>query len=175
MVQMVAWITSLVFMLIIAGVFIWVALSSRKKQKDYEPIVKRWYKARTVYGTIVVVIMLVATIYTLRMLPYNKPIYGEASENPTVVDVEAIQFGWNISKTEFEVGESVQFDVTTPDVTHGFGLYDKDMELIAQTQAMPDYTNTVYVTFDEPGTYTVLCLEYCGLGHHQMMAEIVVK
>src|SRR5690625_2843202 len=174
MIQLVAWITSLVFMIFIAVVFGWVALSS-KKTEDYEPIIKKWYKARKTYGLIVVLIMLIATIYTLRLLPYNQPVYGEVSDEPIVVDVEAIQFGWNISQTEFSIGDSVQFDVTTPDVTHGFGLYDENMELIAQTQAMPEYTNTVYVTFEKPGTYTILCLEYCGLGHHLMMAEITVE
>src|SRR5690625_1089472 len=102
MVQMVAWITSLVFILIIAAVFGWVALSSTKK-KEYDSIIKKWYKARKVYGTVVVVIMLAVTFYTLRELPFNQPVYSEGTE-PTIVDVEAIQFGWNISQTEFEVG-----------------------------------------------------------------------
>jgi cytochrome c oxidase subunit 2 len=47
---------------------------------------------------------------------------------------------------------------------------------VAQTQSMPGYTNVLRHTFDEPGTYKILCLEYCGLGHHEMSAEInVVK
>src|SRR5690625_3298126 len=173
MIQTVAWITSLVFILIIAAVFVWVFLNSSKKE-DYTKVVKKWYKTRKVYGIIVVLLMLVVTIYTLRELPYNEPVYKEGTE-VYEVDVEAIQFGWNISETEFQVGDSVEFNVTTPDVTHGFGIYDEDMELIAQTQAMPEYTNTVYMTFDDPGTYTILCLEYCGLGHHLMMAELTVE
>lgn len=173
MVQTVAWVMSLFFMLIVAAVFGWVAFRSTEKQ-DYEPITKKWYKTRTVYGISLVIFMLIIMIYTLRDLPFNEPAYSEGSE-PTIVDVEAIQFGWIISETEFEVGESVEFLVTTADVTHNFGLYDPDMNIIAQTQAMPEYTNIVYITFDEPGTYEVLCLEYCGLGHHLMVAELTVK
>jgi len=173
MIQTVAWVTSLIFILIIAAVFVWVFLNSSKKE-DYTKVVRKWYKTRKVYGIIVVLLMLVVTIYTLRELPYNEPVYKEGTD-VYEVDVEAIQFGWNISETEFKVGDSVEFNVTTPDVTHGFGIYDEDMELIAQTQAMPEYTNTVYMTFDDPGTYTILCLEYCGLGHHLMTAEITVQ
>jgi len=173
MIQTIAWVSSLFFILIIAGVFAWVFLNS-KKQENFNKVVKKWYKTRKVYGVIVVLIMLVVTIYTLRELPYNAPVY-EAGTDVQVVDVEAIQFGWNISQTEFNVGDSVEFNVTTPDVTHGFGIYNEEMELIAQTQAMPEYTNTVYMTFSETGTYTVLCLEYCGLGHHLMMAELTVE
>ncbi len=172
MIQTVAWIISLFFMLMVAAVFGVVALKS-KERKDYEPIKKKWYKARTFYGISLVVLMLVLTIYTLRELPYNQPVYGQGKD-PTIVDVEALQFGWNISQTSFKVGEPIEFDVTSADVNHGFGIYDEDMNLIAQTQAMPEYVNKVYITFDEPGTYEVLCLEYCGLAHHLMIATLEV-
>lgn len=172
MIQSVAWFTSIIFIALIAVVFIWVFLNSKKKE-DFDHVVTKWYKTRKVYGITVVLLMLVVTIYTLRDLPYNAPVY-EAGAKVYEVDVEAIQFGWNISQTEFAVGDSVEFKVTTPDVTHGFGIYDENMELLAQTQAMPEYENKVYLTFSEPGTYTILCLEYCGLGHHLMTAELTV-
>lgn len=173
MIQTVAWITSLVFILLIAFVFGFVALKSTEKQ-EYEPIIKKWYKMRKIYGTILVLFMIVVMVYTLRELPFNQPVYSEGEE-PVIVDVEALQFGWNISEREFEAGQSIEFHVTTADVTHGFGIYDEEMNLIAQTQAMPEVTNVVYITFDKPGTYTILCLEYCGTAHHLMMDEIVIK
>lgn len=173
MIQTVAWITSLIFMLFVVIVFGIVALKS-KETRDYEPIKKKWYKARTFYGSVLVILLLAVTIYTLRDLPYNQPAYGEGQE-PTVVEVDSFQFGWELSQTEFSVGEPIEFNVTSSDVTHGFGIYDEEMNLLAQTQAMPEYTNTVYITFEEPGTYEILCLEYCGLAHHLMIEEIVVK
>src|SRR5699024_5793102 len=173
MMQIIAFITSFIFMLMIAGVFGWVALKSRER-RAYDPIVKRWYKTRKFYGTGLVIFMLVLSIYTLRELPYNEPAYG-ASQEATVVNVEALQFGWNIDQHEFEAGERIEFRVTSADVNHAFGIYDEDMNLIEQTQAMPNYTNKVYVTFDEPGTYEIMCLEYCGVGHHMMKDELVVK
>ena len=173
MVQIVASVTSLFFMLVITAVFVFVAAKSQEK-RDYEPIKKKWYKARTFYGSALVAVLLIVTIYTLRELPYDKPVYGAETE-PTIVDVEALQFGWNMSETEFSAGEPIEFHVTSSDVTHGFGIYDKDKNLLAQTQAMPEYTNEVYITFDEPGTYEILCLEYCGLAHHVMIGKIEVK
>jgi len=172
MIQTVAWVVSLFFMLLIAVVFVFVAIKSKEKQ-DYEPIKKKWYKARTFYGVTLVVVMLVITIYTLRELPYNQPVYSAGVE-PTIVDVEALQFGWKMSKTEFKVGEPIEFHVTSSDVNHGFGIYDQDMNMLAQTQAMPEYTNKVYITFNKPGTYEILCLEYCGLAHHLMIGTIEV-
>ncbi len=64
--------------------------------------------------------------------------------------------------------------MTSKDVNHGFAIYDQGLRLIAQTQAMPNYVNILRVTFPTPGTYRVLCLEFCGLAHHQMMSEIAV-
>ena len=48
------------------------------------------------------------------------------------------------------------------------------MRIVAQTQAMPGYVNVLRYTFKEPGTYQVLCLEYCGVEHHDMKTEINV-
>ncbi|MFD2132721.1 cytochrome C oxidase subunit II [Pseudogracilibacillus auburnensis] len=173
MIQLIVWYATLLFIILLAVVFGWVAFSSKKKQ-DYAPIIKRWYKARSIYGVLLVVLMLVVTIYTLRELPFNEPSHVEGVE-VIPVHVEAFQFGFELNMTEFSVGDTVEFNVTTKDVTHGFGVYDPDMVLVGQTQAMPEYTNTFYLTFDQPGTYQVLCLEYCGLAHHMMMTEMVVK
>jgi len=173
LIQTVVWFASLFFILLIAGVFLWVAIKS-KEESSYEPVVKKWYKARSIYGILLVLLMLVVTIYTLRDLPFNQPSYVESSEI-IEVDAESFQFGYELSQNEFSVGDTVKFNVTTRDVTHGFGIYNPDKELIAQTQAMPEYENSFYVTFEDAGTYEVLCLEYCGLGHHLMKVEFVVK
>lgn len=172
--QQIAWIVSLILMGAIILVFAFVVYNSSTRRADYDPIVKKWYKIRSVYGLALIAAIILISLGTLRHLPYDKPVYGEGIE-PVVVDVEAIQFGFKMSQTEFKVGQPIEFHVTSSDVNHGFGLYDETMNVLAQTQAMPEYTNTVYYTFDEPGTYEVLCLEYCGLGHHQMIAKITVK
>ena len=72
-------------------------------------------------------------------------------------------------------GAAVEFRVTTLDVNHGFSLYAPDGPLVAQTQAMPGYMNRLRVTFDQPGTYTVLCLEFCGMSHHRMRGVVEVR
>ena len=71
-------------------------------------------------------------------------------------------------------GIPVQFEVTSGDVNHGVGIYDADDHLLTQTQAMPGVTNRLVHTFAQPGRYRILCLEYCGLAHHGMIAEFDV-
>ena len=70
--------------------------------------------------------------------------------------------------------QSVRFDVTSADVNHGFGIYTREGRLVAQTQAMPGYVNRLRLQFDRPGTYRVMCLEFCGLSHHVMTGVIEV-
>ena len=66
------------------------------------------------------------------------------------------------------------FNVRAGDVTHGLGVYDPQMRLIGQTQAMPGYENSLKLTLSEPGTYKLLCMEYCGLAHHAMTSDFTV-
>jgi cytochrome c oxidase subunit 2 len=72
-------------------------------------------------------------------------------------------------------GKLVEFDVTSKDVNHNLAIYNSAGELVAQVQAMPDYTNRLFYRFDAPGHYYVLCLEYCGLAHHAMNTEFDVR
>ncbi len=30
-------------------------------------------------------------------------------------------------------------------------------------------------TFDKPGTHTIICHEFCGIGHNAMFGEVVVE
>ncbi len=68
----------------------------------------------------------------------------------------------------------IEFDITSNDVNHGFGLYDPQGNLVGQVQAMPGYVNHLIFTFHEPGTYTVRCLELCCMPHFAMESQITV-
>jgi cytochrome c oxidase subunit 2 len=173
MYQSIAWYTTLFFVFLIALAFSFVYGESRKL-KEYEPIQKKGYKIRKYYFLCLVAIMGFASAISLSRLPYHNH-HALAKGSEKQVNVTGMQFSWQLSDENFVVGEPVQFRVTSKDVTHGFGLYDTNSQLIAQTQAMPGYTNTVYVTFKKPGTYKILCLEYCSTGHHLMVKDIIVK
>jgi cytochrome c oxidase subunit 2 len=149
-----AWIITLILMAAIIAPFIHVARHSGEKT-DYPSVQKSTGRVRVMLFWGLVAFCTPVIVYSLTDLPYAAP--PDASGEPLV-----------------PAGAPVAFHVTSADVNHAFGLYDTDMRLVAQTQAMPEYTNILYHTFTEPGTYKVLCLEYCGLSHHGMAAEITV-
>lgn len=108
------------------------------------------------------------------LAPFPIPDQHAASDARVVVNVEGQQWGWRVSPGTVEAHVPVEFRVTSADVNHGFGIYDPDGRLLAQTQAMPGVTNRLLYTFARPGRYRVMCLEYCGLIHHGMRAEFEV-
>lgn len=122
---------------------------------------------------IAVVVALVSLLFaTIFFTPYgdsagNKPIQ--------VVKVTGLQFAWKIEPSTVEAGKKVRFDVVATDVSHGFGVYTAKLKYLFQVQAVPNSVTSVYHTFDKPGVYKVLCLEFCGKDHHLMEAQFEVK
>ncbi len=119
----------------------------------------------------VVVAIFAASIYWLPYAFIRTMTLGRPS---ITVQVIAEQWAWTFTKYKFKAGVPVEFDVTSKDVNHGFGLYDPSGRLLGQVQAMPGYINRLIFTFQEPGTYTVRCLELCGTPHFLMQAQITV-
>lgn len=120
------------------------------------------------------VIMIVALFALLMGTIFYVP-YGEsAGPNKQVVNVTGVQFAWSISPASVRAGTPVEFLATTRDVSHGFGVY-KDGTLLFQAQVISGKTQRIVHTFDEPGTYDVLCMEFCGAGHHKMISTLEVK
>lgn len=108
---------------------------------------------------------------TLRDLPYS---IADTGEPVTIVEITAHQWYWVVSRTEIPANQPIIFRAASQDVNHGFGIYDDSTRLIAQVQVMPGYVNELAVEFDQPGTYKLMCLEYCGLAHHAMEGVINV-
>jgi cytochrome c oxidase subunit 2 len=98
-----------------------------------------------------------------------------ATSNAQTVNVTGSQWYWEIDKAQLVAGEPVVFNVHTQDVNHGMGIYDDAFQLLVQVQAMPGYLNRIQYTFEKPGKYRILCMEFCGVSHHDMTAEFIVS
>jgi len=141
------------------------------------------YRIRSMYFVIIVGVAVVSLAFTLPMVPYP----GKFGDKKPELTVKAVGEMWSWSlgpgsggasaggNLTLPVGKLVEFEVSSKDVNHNFAIYNSAGELVAQVQSMPDYTNRLFHTFDVPGRYYVLCLEYCGVAHHAMNAEFDVK
>ena len=166
------WLITITCLLIVASAFTFVISSSRTRNEDYDDIVKRSYKFRKIFFIVFLLGGIIITSLTMKNLPYDA--HAKVSGDVIKVNATGHQWYWDIDKTHFIVGQPVIFNVTSADVNHGFGIYNDKLTLLIQTQAMPGYINKLVHTFDKPGKYKILCLEYCGLSHHAMVAELTV-
>ena len=107
-------------------------------------------------------------------LPFDK-----AYETPKVIKIDektyqvyAVASMWQFQPSEIYIptGSEVDFYITSKDVVHGFNIYEKNVNLMA----IYGNLNKTTVKFDEPGVYKITCHEYCGVGHQNMQAQVIV-
>ncbi len=80
---------------------------------------------------------------------------------------------WFFNPKEITVprGAEVTFYVTSKDVTHGFIIEQHNINLML----VPGQVASARARFKRPGTYRIICHEYCGSGHHTMIGKIIVE
>jgi cytochrome c oxidase subunit 2 len=160
---------TIALLLVLTLCFIWV-LRRTAMPTPMETLTTAAYKLRKRLFLLALVSGAAITGFTLLPWPYDA--HGSAVTRH--IDVKARQWAWELSDPTARVGEVIEFRVTSEDVNHSFALYDPQKQIVAQIQAMPGFTNKVRHRFASPGVYKVLCLEYCGVAHHGMAAEIQV-
>lgn len=169
--QEIAWYLTVVLVGLVALVFARVASQSGQTE-DYGPVQSRAYRIRAFIFFGLILAGVAIAVATLRNLPY---VAAGTPSPPQVVTAKGFQWYWEVNRKSVLAGEPVEFQITSADVNHGVGIYDSQLRLVAQAQAMPGYVNRLRYTFTEPGKYRLMCLEYCGLAHHDMTAVLEVK
>ena len=130
--------------------------------------------ARRENGWLAVVVALLVSLLlgTIWLTPYGAD--PAASAGGQVVELTGTQFAWQIEPRSVPAGRPLEFRVRASDVNHAVGLYDPDDKLVFQVQAMPGRLQKEYVTLRKPGTYRIICLEFCGVGHQLMLDRLEV-
>lgn len=170
---------------LIVCIVLFLILTSSRDEDKYAAK-NKVYKIRGTYFWILTISLVVVLFISLRFVPYPQ-IQNEPEMDVTVV---GMQWFWKMSvgdsketpvaftgsdEIDLPVNKTVRFIVRSGDVNHGFGIYNNDGVLLAQTQAMPQYRNELVYQFKDPGEYEILCLEYCGMPHAFMVGKIHVK
>lgn len=174
MLQQIVWNVSLALMALVGFGFVFVAINSGARQDDYAPLQKRAYRLRGRLFWLLVVLFGTPMVYTLIDLPYDAIRSAQGSGSVQAINATGHMWRWELSQDAVEAGRPVEFRVSSADVNHGFAIYNPEMKIVAQVQAMPGVVNTLRHTFDKEGVYRIMCLEYCGVAHHNMTAEITV-
>ncbi len=156
----------------------------------------RWrlqYRAEVIFAALLVVLAVFAdarstaafTAYEAD-LPKGESLAGtlESGESldafDRVVRVFAFQWGFAFvdengaaarNAVRVAPNEKVLFSIMSNDVIHGFNIPAARMT----TEFEPGAVRYIWIrTPEEPGKYLIQCLNYCGVGHAQMKAWLVV-
>ena len=165
------WMLTLAGIGVVALTFIYVIAGSGK-QADSQQVTRKAYAIRRWWFAALVLLGVGVAYASLQPFPIGDQ--GAQSQTAQIVNAVGRQWSWELSQNRVTAGAPVQFNVTSVDVNHGFAIYGPNDRIVTQVQAMPGFTNRLLYTFKDLGKYRVMCLEYCGMVHHAMVAEFEV-
>jgi cytochrome c oxidase subunit 2 len=103
--------------------------------------------------------------------PFDNPGVFQTGDDEVSVVMVAEAWGYTPNVITVPVGSEVTFTVTSKDVIHGFMI----PRTTVNAMLIPGQVTRVTYTFDEAGEHDLLCHEFCGIGHHNMFARVVVE
>ena len=106
--------------------------------------------------------------YTVRN---DGPRQSPVVKPPPGGDVYLVARLWDFWPTiELEKNKTYRFHLSSMDWQHGFSLQPANINI----QVVPNYEHVVSFTPNKPGEYSIICNEYCGIGHHMMISKLYV-
>jgi len=106
--------------------------------------------------------------YTIRTeRPRNYPVVAPPAGGDVYMLARLWEF-WPI--LELRIGQTYRFHLSSLDWQHGFSLQPANINI----QVVPNYEHVFTLTPNALGEYSVICNEYCGIGHHLMIGKIHV-
>lgn len=103
----------------------------------------------------------------------------EVKEGEYVLNIVASAFNYNmgndeegtpVKHIEIPAGSKLLVQSTSPDVVHGLNFAGTNINMMVE----PGYVSKIEVELNNPGEYTLVCNEYCGVGHHLMYGTLEV-
>ena len=92
------------------------------------------------------------------------------------VYIGGLRFAWDGLPVELEANREYNIHLGAYDVQHGFSVRpEHSLSQQINLQIFPDREWVVPMTFEEPGSYRVICNEYCGSGHNGMQDRFIVR
>jgi cytochrome c oxidase subunit 2 len=104
-------------------------------------------------------------LVTYFTIPWKPMDMHRASITPDKVfdiGVAAHRFTLPGEKLAVACNDKVLFNVTSKDLTYGFGVFRADHSMVFQMQVIPGHRNDILWQFDTPGAYTIRSTEYSG-------------
>lgn len=112
----------------------------------------------------------VANCIPLGTKPYEEASVTKHDGNFYEVHYVARMWAFEPSVLKVPTGSTLDISAISKDVTHGLEIAGTNVNLMV----VPGAIANGRVTFSKPGTYSIVCHEFCGKGHQNMGARIEV-
>jgi len=94
----------------------------------------------------------------------------DKGNNHFEVHLVAKMWAFDPPQIQLPQGADVDLYLSALDVTHGLYIEHTNVNLMA----VPGSVNAAHIRFDHEGVYDMICHEYCGVGHQNMMGRITI-
>lgn len=111
---------------------------------------------------------------TIPWTPIDAHRAGMEADKAFVINVADHEFQFD-APLEIDCNDLVRFEVTSEDLTYGFGLFRADHSMLFQMQVVPGHMNDVLWEFTRNGTYSIRSTEYSGPAGYQMVVPDAVR
>jgi cytochrome c oxidase subunit 2 len=150
-----------IYALLIISVIAWFAYNLTRKEKAKSAVRIPFYG----YIAFLVAGGVGHHIFTYNAIPWvSEDIMRHEIKPDYVFDIQIHDHKWKFPQLpmKVEAGKKVLFNVSTDDLTYGFGLFRQDGTLVTQMQVVPHHKNDLLWTFNECGKFDVYPTEYSG-------------
>ena len=181
-----SWIAGLAVGAVVWGMILWAVIFHRKRGDKLPPQVRYNMPIEILYTVVPFVLIAVFFYYTAK----DENVIDNLSPNPAVtVNVVGFQWSWEFNYPQYGVtddgymwqsgplpvleiptGETVRFNLTSPDVIHSFDV----PEFLFKRDVIPGHPNHFQINATTTGTFTGHCSELCGLYHSRMLFTLKI-
>jgi cytochrome c oxidase subunit 2 len=152
----------------------WFALKVTKPAKESK-VSKTLFYSFVALLVVLGVSLHIVTYNTIPWTPMDLNRSEIAADKVFEITVKDHQFILPAEKMVIKTGEKALFNVTSEDLTYGFGLFRKDHSMLFQMQVVPGHKNDILWQFDKPGIYTIRSTEYSGPAGVDMIVKDAVE
>lgn len=152
----------------------WFGLRISKKGKSNKVLPGFFYS----FVGFLVILGVSLHIVTYNTIPWVEMDLNRANLKPDKtfnITVENHKFQLPADKLIINCNEKVLFDVSSKDLTYGFGLFREDNSMVFQMQVVPGHRNDILWKFEKTGVYSIRSTEYSGPKGIAMIEKNVVE
>ncbi len=149
------------YVLVIILLMGWFAIKVTKTGKSKKINVGVFYS----FVGLLLVIGVSLHIVTYNTIPWSPMDLNRAEIKPDkVFDITVSDHKFQLPAERLLIRnhDKVLFNVTSNDLTYGFGLFRSDNSMVFQMQVLPGHVNDILWQFDQPGKYSIRSTEYSG-------------